>query len=141
MSDGNRCPSEMTIHRAGTAIARGPDGVASGDFWAETLLSSTEDGENTVIRATFAPGSISHWHSHPRGQVLYAVSGVGLVQREGGTVEEIRPGDCVWFAPDERHWHGASPRSVFIYISIQAVHRGAVVHWLAPVNAANERPS
>jgi quercetin dioxygenase-like cupin family protein len=132
-------PPAMTIHRAGTSITRGPDGVASGDFWAETLFSSTEEGENTVVRATFAPGSISHWHTHPRGQVLYVVSGVGLVQREGGQVEEIRPGDCVRFAPDEVHWHGASPRSMFIYVSIQAVHRGSVVHWLAPVNSTDER--
>ena len=133
-------PGEMTIHRAGTAIARGPDGVASGDFWGEMLFNTTEEGESTVMRATFAPGSITHWHTHPLGQLLYAISGVGLVQRDGGAVEEVRPGDCVWFAPGERHWHGAAAQSVFTYVSIQRIHQGSAVHWFEPVGS-NSAPS
>jgi quercetin dioxygenase-like cupin family protein len=128
-------PAEMTIHRAGTTIAPGPKSVASGEFWGEVLLNSGVDGECTVTRATFAPGSITHWHTHPLGQILYAISGVGQVQRAGGDVHEIRPGDCVWFAPNERHWHGAAPHSVFIYVSIQRVQHGAYVQWLDPVAA------
>ncbi|QCI69069.1 cupin domain-containing protein [Phreatobacter stygius] len=128
-----RAPKTMTIIRAGSAIASGPAGVASGPFWAETLIASAGDGDPTVVRATFEPGAITHWHSHPLGQVLYVLTGVGRVQRAGGPVEEIRSGDCVWFAPGERHWHGASPDSLFGYVSIQAVHEGTAVHWMEPV--------
>ena len=88
-------------------------GLETAEDQVEVLFNSSQEGEATVMRATFAPGSITHWHTHPLGQVLYAISGVGLVQRDGGTVEEIRPGDCVWFAPSERHWHGAAAQSVF----------------------------
>lgn len=131
MKPGN--PGEMTIRRAGSAIARAPDGIASGPFWAEWLLESRLDGEMTAMRATLDPGIRTHWHSHPLGQLLYALQGVGLVQRAGGPVAEVRAGDCVWFAPDERHWHGAAADSVFTYLSIQPVRNGTAVHWMEPV--------
>jgi quercetin dioxygenase-like cupin family protein len=126
-------PEEMTIRRAGTGIARAPDGIASGPFWVERLLDGGRDGEMTAMRATLDPGVRTHWHSHPLGQLLYVLSGVGLAQRDGGPVAEVRAGDCVWFAPGERHWHGASPDSAFAYVSIQAVRGGTAVHWLEPV--------
>jgi len=107
------CPAQMTICRAGAAIGRAPEGIATGPFWVEMLLESTREGENTAMRATLDPGVITHWHTHPLGQVLYVLAGVGLVQRRGGPIEEIRAGDCVWFAPDEPHWHGATPYCVF----------------------------
>jgi quercetin dioxygenase-like cupin family protein len=126
------CPTEMTIRRVGAAIARAPEGVATSPFWVEMLLESAREGENTAMRATLDPGVATHWHDHPRGQILYALSGVGRVQRDGGPIEEIRAGDCVWFAPNERHWHGASPTSAFAYLSIQAVREGAIVRWMEP---------
>lgn len=125
-------PTEMTICRAGSAIARAPDGVASGPFWIERLLEGSKDGEMTAMRATVDPGIRTRWHSHPLGQILYVLSGVGLVQRDGGTVEEVRAGDCVWFASGERHWHGAAADSVFAYLSIQPVRDGTAVHWMEP---------
>ncbi|WP_437361717.1 cupin domain-containing protein [Inquilinus limosus] len=125
-------PTEMTIRRAGSAIARAPDGVASGPFWIEQLLEGSKDGEMTAMRATVDPGIRTRWHSHPLGQILYVLSGVGLVQRDGGTVEEVRAGDCVWFAPGERHWHGAAADSIFAYLSIQPVRDGTAVHWMEP---------
>ncbi|MBN8944167.1 MAG: cupin domain-containing protein [Rhizobiales bacterium] len=128
-----RVPQAMTIIRAGSAIARGPAAIASGPFWAETLIASAVDGEPTVVRATFEPGAATHWHSHPLGQVLYVLTGVGRVQREGGAVEEVRSGDCVWFAAGERHWHGASPDSLFAYVSIQGIRDGTAAHWMEPV--------
>lgn len=128
------CPAEMTIRRAGAAIARAPEGVSSGPFWAELLLESAEEGEINVTRATFDPGVVTHWHTHPRGQALYVLGGVGRVQREGGPVEEVRADDLVWFAPGEVHWHGASPKSAFSYVSVQAVQDGTMVHWLGPVS-------
>jgi len=133
-------PAQMTSRRAGAAVARAPDGIASGPLWVEMLLSSSLEGENTAMRATFDPGIVTHWHSHPRGQILYALSGVGCVQRDGGRIEELRAGDCVWFAPDERHWHGATPDSVFSYISIQAVHQGTAVRWMEPVATTRSQP-
>lgn len=131
--DPPRVPKAMTIIRAGGAIARGPAGIASGPFWAEPLIASAVDGDLTVVRATFEPGVASHWHSHPLGQVLYVLTGVGRVQREGGPIEEVRSGDCVWFAAGERHWHGAAPDSLFGYVSIQAVQGGTAAHWMEPV--------
>jgi quercetin dioxygenase-like cupin family protein len=132
--------AQMTIRRAGAATHRAPDGIASGPFWVQMLLSSSREGENTAIRATLDPGIVTHWHSHPRGQILYVLSGVGHVQRDDGRIEEVRAGDCVWFAPDERHWHGATQDSAFAYISIQGVHQGTAVRWMEPV-AAIRSPS
>jgi quercetin dioxygenase-like cupin family protein len=90
--------------------------------------------------ATFGPGVVSHWHSHPLGQILLVISGVGQVQREGGVVTEVRAGDCIWFAPGERHWHGAAPGSVFSYVSIQTVDQGTAVYWLGPVENPDQIP-
>lgn len=132
-------PDQMTIRRPGETIARSPDGIASAPFWAEILFDSAEDGDNTVMRAHVDPGIVTRWHTHPRGQLLYVLSGVGLAQRDGGPVAEVRAGDCIWFAPGERHWHGAHGNSAFAYISIQAVRDGAMVHWLEPVTEEGAR--
>ncbi len=103
----NAHPSEMAIHRAGTGTMDGPKGISNALFRVRTLLSSQTDGEMTAMRTFFEPGGITHWHAHPLGQLLFVVDGTGLVQRDGGEVTEIRAGDSVWFAPGERHWHGA----------------------------------
>ncbi|MGO7214420.1 cupin domain-containing protein [Rhizobium ruizarguesonis] len=125
-------PTTMTVKRPGRAI-RSPEGVATSPFWVEMLLEGSADGENTAMRATLEPGTITRWHTHPRGQLLYALSGYGLAQNEGGPVETLRAGDAVWFAPGERHWHGAASDSPFSYISIQPVENGSIVEWLQPV--------
>ena len=135
---GAACPPQMAIRRPGAAIRRAPDGISTAPFWVEMLLESGLEGENPAMRATLDPGVVTHWHSHPRGQFLYGLSGLGLAQREGGPVEEIRAGYAVWFAPDEKHWHGAAPSSPFSYISIQAVAGGTAVHWLEPVVERSE---
>jgi len=127
------CPPRMTIRRIGETVGRSPEGIASAPFWVEMLLASNAEGENTAMRATLDPGVVTHWHTHPRGQFLYVLSGVGLAQRDGAPVEEIRAGDCIWFAPGEKHWHGASPQSPFSYLSVQAVANGTAVRWLEPV--------
>jgi quercetin dioxygenase-like cupin family protein len=127
------CPPVMTVHRAGSGVARAPDGVANSSFWVEMLLSSRTDGDMTAMRAYIEPGIITHWHSHPRGQLLFVLDGVGRVQRDGGDVIEVRSGDSVWFAPDERHWHGAAPASPFSYVSVQGVKDGTAVRWMEPV--------
>lgn len=80
------------------------------------------------------PGARTVWHTHPLGQTLVVLSGLGRTQREGGLVEEIRPGDVVWFAPNERHWHGAGPTTGMNHIAIQEALDGKVVEWMEPVS-------
>lgn len=130
---GTACPDEMTIWRAGDGIAEAPTGVSSGSFEVQMLLSSRTDGEMTAMRAFVPAGVITHWHSHPRGQLLHVLDGAGLAQRDGGKVVELYKGDSIWFAPDEKHWHGATRDSAFSYISIQPVKDGTAVHWMEPV--------
>jgi len=86
---------------------------------------------------TFEPGARTAWHTHPLGQTLIVTTGVGRVQRWGGPVEEIRPGDVVWFPPGEKHWHGASPTTAMTHIAIQERLDGKVVDWLG---ARDRRP-
>jgi quercetin dioxygenase-like cupin family protein len=136
----NACPSSMIVRRAGSGIVPAPKGVATGPFLVQMLLSSRAEGEMTAMRAFIEPGVVTHWHSHPRGQLLFVLDGVGLVQRDSGDVIEVRTGDCIWFAPDERHWHGATPVSPFSYISVQPVKDGTAVNWFEPVNSTGDRP-
>jgi quercetin dioxygenase-like cupin family protein len=84
----------MTIHRPGLSIQRTPACISSAPFWAEMLLESSQEGENTVMRATLDPGVVTHWHTHPRGQVLYVLSGAGLVQRDGNAAYKERGDPC-----------------------------------------------
>lgn len=83
---------------------------------------------------TFEPGARTAWHTHPLGQTLIITSGLGWVQRDGGPVEEVRPGDVVWFAPDEKHWHGASASVAMTHIAIQEALNGSPVTWLEQVS-------
>ena len=132
------CPQAMTVKRAGSGITRGPEGVATAPFLVQMLLSSRTEGEMTAMRAFVNPGVVTHWHSHPRGQLLFVLDGIGLVQSDGGEVVEVRAGDSIWFAPGERHWHGATPISAFSYISVQPVKDGTAVHWMEPVRSQGE---
>jgi quercetin dioxygenase-like cupin family protein len=83
---------------------------------------------------TFEPGARTAWHTHPLGQTLIVTSGLGWAHRWGGPVEEIRPGDVVWFAPNEKHWHGATPTTAMSHIAIQEALNGKVVEWLEKVS-------
>jgi len=82
---------------------------------------------------TFEPGARTAWHTHPLGQTLIVTAGFGRVQRWGGSIEEIRPGDVVWFAPGEKHWHGASPATALTHIAIQERLDGQAVDWMEHV--------
>ena len=83
---------------------------------------------------TFEPGARTAWHTHPLGQTLIVTAGCGWAQREGGPIEEIRPGDVVWFAPGEKHWHGATPTTAMTHIAIQEKLDGKVVDWMEHVS-------
>jgi quercetin dioxygenase-like cupin family protein len=86
---------------------------------------------------TFEPGARTAWHTHPLGQTLIVTFGRGRVQREGGPIEEIHPGDVVCFAPEERHWHGAAPDTAMSHIALQEVKDGQVVTWMEHVTDAD----
>jgi quercetin dioxygenase-like cupin family protein len=79
---------------------------------------------------TFEPGARTAWHTHPLGQTLIVTAGCGWVQRESGPIEEIRPGDVVWFSPGEKHWHGATPTTAMTHIAVQESLKGKVVDWM-----------
>ena len=90
--------------------------------------------EPARARVTFEPGARTAWHTHPLGQTLIVTAGCGRVQRWGGAIEEIRPGDVVWFAPGEKHWHGASPITAMTHIALQEALDGKVVEWMEQVS-------
>jgi quercetin dioxygenase-like cupin family protein len=118
------------IHRAGTNLRPSPEGIATAPFSVESLVEGDENGGLTAMRCALEPGVMTRWHTHPHGQILYVLSGVGLAERFGGPAEELRAGDCITFAPNERHRHGAAPENAFSYISIQAAQDGSAVTWL-----------
>jgi quercetin dioxygenase-like cupin family protein len=123
-------PQSPQIHRAGSATKRSPDAIANAPFWVEMLVENSQDGGLSAMRCALEPGTMTRWHTHPHGQILYALSGVGLAERDNHAAEELRAGDCITFAPGERHRHGAAPDSTFAYISIQAAKNGSAVTWL-----------
>ncbi|ENN87352.1 hypothetical protein RHSP_26675 [Rhizobium freirei PRF 81] len=102
------------IHRAGTNMRQSPEGIATAPFLVESLVESNENGGLTAMRCALEPGVMTRWHTHPHGQILYVLSGVGLAERFGSPAEELRAGDCISFARNETHRHGAGER-LFLY--------------------------
>jgi quercetin dioxygenase-like cupin family protein len=124
----------MQIKRVGTqASAKGPSEWFTGTVRIDPLYSSTAPGTAAGNAVTFEPGARTAWHTHPAGQALIVIAGFGLVQREGGQVEKICPGDTVWFEPGEKHWHGASPNTAMTHIAIQESIDGKQVDWMEKV--------
>jgi quercetin dioxygenase-like cupin family protein len=124
----------MQIHRSGSRPSgKGPADWFTGAVRIDPLFAAAEPARAAGNAVTFEPGARTHWHTHPLGQTLVVVSGVGRVQREGEGVEEIRPGDVVQFAPNEKHWHGAAPATAMTHIAIQEALDGKAVEWLEPV--------
>ena len=124
----------MQIYRSGTRPSgKGPAEWFTGTVRIDPLFPVAAPGRTAGNAVTFEPGARTNWHTHPLGQTLIVVSGVGRVQREGGAVEEIRPGDVIQFAPNEKHWHGAAPTTAMTHIAIQEALDGKAVDWLEPV--------
>ncbi|MGO6692454.1 cupin domain-containing protein [Rhizobium johnstonii] len=124
----------MDIKRSGSQpSAKGPADWFTGSVRVDPLFPVTSPARAAGASVTFEPGARTAWHTHPLGQTLIVTSGFGRVQREGGPVEEIRPGDVVSFAPAERHWHGASPTTAVTHIAIQEQLDGKVVDWMEHV--------
>lgn len=125
----------MDIIRAGTRpSAKGPADWFTGTVRIDPLFNPHDPERVQGASVTFEPGARTAWHTHPLGQTLIVTAGFGRVQRWGGPVEEIRPGDIVWFAPGEKHWHGAGPESALTHIALQEVKDGKVVNWLEHVS-------
>ena len=131
----------MEIKRAGSQPSgKGPADWFTGAVRIDPLFGPSEPARTGGALVTFEPGARTAWHIHPLGQTLIVASGVGLVQREGGPVEEIRPGDVVWFPPGEKHWHGAGPTTAMSHIAIQEAQDGSAVTWMEKVGDDQYRP-
>ena len=125
----------MEIKRVGSqASAKGPADWFTGTVRIDPLFQAKSPARVAGACVTFEPGGRTAWHTHPLGQTLIVTSGCGWVQRDGGSIEEIRPGDVVWFPPGEKHWHGATPNNAMTHIAIQEALDGKVVDWLEQVS-------
>lgn len=136
----------MEIRRSGAApSAKGPAEWFTGTVRIDPLFQPPPPARVSGAHVTFEPGARTAWHTHPLGQTLIITSGLGRVQRDGGPVEEVRPGDVVWFAPDEKHWHGASTTVAMTHIAVQEALNGSPVTWLEKVSdeqyRAGEHPA
>lgn len=130
----------MEIKRVGSqSSANGPSDWFTGTVRIDPLFQAPDPASVQGASVTFEPGARTAWHTHPLGQTLIVTSGCGWVQREGGPVEEIHPGDVVWFAPEERHWHGATPTTAMSHIAIQERVDGKVVDWMEHVSEEQYR--
>jgi len=127
----------MDIKRNGTdPSGKGPADWFTGNVRIDPLFSPNNARRAAAATVTFEPGARTAWHTHPLGQTLIVTAGLGLVQREGGPIEEIRPGDVVWFEPGEKHWHGASASNAMTHIAIQEQLDGKAVDWMEHVSDA-----
>ena len=127
--------AQMDITRIGSQpSAKGPADWFTGTVRIDPLFQTKAPARAAGASITFEPGARTAWHTHPLGQTLIVTAGCGWVQREGGSVEEVHPGDVVWFPPGEKHWHGASPTTAMTHIAIQEQLDGKVVDWLEHVS-------
>ena len=127
----------MEIKRAGSQPSnKGPADWFTGTVRIDPLFPVTAPARAAANSVTFEPGARTAWHTHPLGQTLIVTAGCGRAQRAGGPIEEIRPGDIVWFPPGEKHWHGATPEHGMEHIAMQEAKNGEHVTWLEPVTDA-----
>ncbi|MBS1842560.1 MAG: cupin domain-containing protein [Acidobacteria bacterium] len=124
----------MEIKKVGSQpSAKGSPDWFTGTVRVDPLFEAPDPARVTGASVTFEPGARTAWHTHPLGQTLIVTAGCGWVQRIGGPVEEIRPGDVVWFPPGEKHWHGASSTAAMTHIAISEKKDGKVVDWMEKV--------
>ncbi|UXM96284.1 cupin domain-containing protein [Bartonella sp. HY329] len=127
----------MEIIRSGSrsSVKLSPD-YFTGTARLDAVIDEHQGANVTCGHVTFEPSARTNWHTHPKGQAIIITFGLGLVQKEGGPIEEVRPGDVVWFEPGERHWHGASPNTAMSHFAVQELENGKTVEWLEPVSDA-----
>ncbi|EFM12214.1 Cupin 2 conserved barrel domain protein [Paenibacillus curdlanolyticus YK9] len=125
----------MEINRVGSRpSAKGHADYFTGTVRLDPLFEATDPARVVGASVTFEPGARTAWHTHPLGQTIIVTAGSGRAQRWGGPVEEIHPGDVVWFPPGEKHWHGAAPTTAMTHIAIQERMDGETVEWLEKVS-------
>jgi quercetin dioxygenase-like cupin family protein len=125
---------KMEIKRVGSQpSSKGPADWFTGSVRIDPLFQTNSPARAAGASVTFEPGARTAWHTHPLGQRLIVTAGVGWVQREGGPIEEIHPGDVVWFPPGEKHWHGATAKSGMTHIAIHEALEGKAVDWMEKV--------
>ena len=125
---------ETDIKRAGSQpSAKGPSDWFTGTVRIDPLFQAPDPAFVQGASVTFEPAARTAWHTHPLGQTLIVTAGCGWVQRDAGPIEEVRPGDVVWFSPGEKHWHGASAATAMTHIAIQEELNGKVVDWMEKV--------
>jgi quercetin dioxygenase-like cupin family protein len=124
----------VEIKRSGSQPSgKGPADYFTGTVRVDPLFGPPDPARVAGALVTFEPGARTAWHTHPLGQTLIVTTGLGWVQRVGGPIEEIRPGDVVWFEPGEKHWHGATPTTAMSHIAIQEKLNGSPVDWMEQV--------
>jgi quercetin dioxygenase-like cupin family protein len=125
----------MDIKRGGSQPSgKGPAEYFTGTVRIDPLFTAPAPARVVSASVTFEPGARTAWHAHPLGQALIVTAGAGRAQSWGGPVEEIRPGDVVWFPPGEKHWHGASPTTSITHIAIQEQLDGKTAEWMEQVS-------
>lgn len=128
----------MDMFRAGRqATVRANSAWFTGTVWQDPIVTAPEPARVRAARVAFEPGARTNWHTHPLGQTLHVVAGVGRFQTLGGPVVELRPGDTVWIPPHEKHWHGAAPTTGMVHIAIHEALDGTHVTWMEPVSDAD----
>lgn len=124
----------MDMHRAGSRPTRRASAdYFTGTVWQDPIVVAEAPARVVATRVSFEPGARTAWHTHPLGQTLYVLSGVGRFQTKGGPIVEIRPGDTIWIPPGEKHWHGASPNNRMTHIAMQEAENGSAVTWMEKV--------
>ncbi|MGA1994457.1 MAG: cupin domain-containing protein [Bryobacteraceae bacterium] len=125
----------MEIKRSGTQPSgKGPEAYFTGPVRVDPLFNAPAPARVFGASVTFEPGARTAWHTHPLGQTLIVTAGCGRVQRWGGPIEEIRPGDVIWFPPGEKHWHGAGPTTAMTHIAIVEQLYGKSADWMERVS-------
>lgn len=128
----------MIIHRAGSR----PSQTANPDYFTGTvrmdpLINAPAPARLNAISVTFEAGARTNWHTHPLGQTLIVTAGFGRAQKNGEAVQDLRPGDVIWFEAGEKHWHGAAPDCAMTHIALQEAQDGSAADWLEPVSDAD----
>ncbi len=127
------------VSQEATETRQGPEDWFTGGAWLNTA-TVPQPGAG-FFHVSFEPGARTNWHTHPEGQFLFILTGAGRVGTEGGEVLEVGAGDCVWFVPDEKHWHGAAPDTFMVHLAITpAINTGGGTDWLGPVTDEQYAP-
>src|ERR1700732_1213125 len=124
----------MDIHVSGSRpTRRAPAESFTGTVLQDPIITTEAPARLVCNRVAFEPGARTAWHTHPLGQTLYVISGIGRVQTKGGPIREIRAGDTVWIPPGEKHWHGASPKNAMVHVAMHESLDGSHVNWMEKV--------